>query len=48
MVQGTTVRFGINNVLDYEPSLADETYGYAGGGANPRGRQFTLEFSKKW
>jgi hypothetical protein len=47
-LRGTTVRFGMNNVFDYEPALADETYGYAGGGANPRGRQFTLDVSKKF
>ncbi|MBM3851627.1 MAG: hypothetical protein FJ399_00565 [Verrucomicrobia bacterium] len=47
-LQGVSVRGGLNNVFDYEPSLADETYGYAGGGANPRGRQFTLELTKRW
>jgi outer membrane receptor protein involved in Fe transport len=47
-LRGVTVRGGINNVFDYEPSLADETYGYAGGGANPRGRQFTMDVSKKF
>ncbi len=47
-LQGLTARFGLNNVFDTEPSLADETYGYAGGGANPRGRQFTFDLSRKF
>ncbi len=47
-LRGLTVRGGINNVLDSEPRLADEQYGYFSGSANPRGRQFTLELSKKF
>lgn len=47
-LRGATVRLGLNNVFDYKPSLADETYGYAGGGANPRGRQLTMEVSRKF
>ncbi|MBL9186485.1 MAG: TonB-dependent receptor [Opitutaceae bacterium] len=45
---GTTVRVGVNNVLDREPQLADEQYGYFTGSANPRGRQFTFEVAKKF
>jgi iron complex outermembrane receptor protein len=33
-LRGITVRGGINNVLDTEPPLADETYGYKTGAAN--------------
>jgi hypothetical protein len=47
-LRGATVRAGLNNVFDYEPGIADETYGYAGGGANPRGRQLTLEVTRKF
>jgi hypothetical protein len=47
-LRGVTVRGGINNVLDREPQLADEQYGYFSGSANPRGRQFTLDFSRKF
>ena len=47
-LRGVTVRGGINNVLDRAPQLADEQYGYFSGSANPRGRQFTLDFSRKF
>jgi outer membrane receptor protein involved in Fe transport len=47
-LRGVSVRLGINNVFDVEPPLADETYGYAGGSANVRGRQATLELSRKF
>ena len=45
--RGVTVRGGVNNVFDTEPPLADEQYGFFSGAANPRGRQFTLEISRK-
>ena len=45
---GTAVRVGVNNVFDREPQLADEQYGYFSGSANPRGRQFTMEVSRKF
>lgn len=41
-----TVRAGVNNVFDEEPPLADEQFGYMGGTANTRGRQFTLEVTR--
>ena len=47
-LRGVTVRGGINNVLDTEPPLADEQYGYFTGSANPRGRTFTLDISRKF
>ncbi len=47
-LRGVTVRGGINNVLDTDPPLADEQFGYLGGTANIRGRQFTLDFSRKF
>jgi iron complex outermembrane recepter protein len=47
-LKGVTVRGGINNVFDRDPPLADEQYGYMGGTANIRGRQFTLDFSRKF
>jgi hypothetical protein len=43
-----TVRGGINNVMDSEPQLADEQYGYFSSTMNPRGRQFTMEVSRKF
>jgi outer membrane receptor protein involved in Fe transport len=47
-LRGVTVRGGINNVLDTEPQLADEQYGYFSSTMNPRGRQFTMEVSRKF
>jgi outer membrane receptor protein involved in Fe transport len=47
-LKGVTLRGGINNVFDTEPQLADEQYGYFPGTANVRGRQFTMEFSKRF
>ncbi|MBL9200282.1 MAG: TonB-dependent receptor [Opitutaceae bacterium] len=47
-LSGTTVRVGVNNVLDTEPRLADEQYGYFTGSANPRGRQFTFEVARRF
>jgi iron complex outermembrane recepter protein len=40
------VRLGLNNVFDRDPPLADESRGYRTGGANPRGRQYSLQLSK--
>ena len=47
-LRGVTMRGGINNVLDRAPQLADEQYGFFSGSANPRGRQFTVEVSRKF
>jgi outer membrane receptor protein involved in Fe transport len=47
-LRNTSVRVGVNNVLDRDPQLADEQYGYFTGSANPRGRTFTFEVAKKF
>ena len=47
-LKGVSVRGGINNVFDRAPQLADEQYGFVSGTANPRGRHFTMEVSKKF
>lgn len=47
-VRGTTVRFGVNNVMDTKPSAVDEALGYQGGTINVRGRQFTMELTKRF
>ena len=47
-LKGVTLRGGINNVFDTEPQLADEQYGYFPSTANVRGRQFTMEVSKRF
>jgi iron complex outermembrane receptor protein len=43
-----TVRVGVNNVFDEEPPLADEQFGYMAGTANSRGRQYSIELSRKF
>lgn len=45
LLRGVTLRFGLNNVFDTEPPIVDEANAYSGG-ANVRGRQFTLDVSK--
>jgi outer membrane receptor protein involved in Fe transport len=47
-LSGVTIRGGINNVFDTEPALVDEQYGYQPGTFNVRGRQFTMEVSKRF
>ncbi len=47
-LEGVTIRGGINNVFDTDPELADEQYGYQAGTFNVRGRQFTMEVSKRF
>lgn len=47
-LKGVTIRGGINNVFDEDPALVDEQYGYQPGTFNVRGRQFTMEVSKRF
>lgn len=47
-LKGTSVRFGVNNVLNTPPPISDSTLGYESGAANPRGQQFWLEVAKSW
>ena len=47
-LSGVTIRGGINNIFDTEPALVDEQYGYQPGTFNVRGRQFTMEVSKRF
>lgn len=47
-LDGTRLRFAINNLFDEEPPLADETYGYFSDLHSPRGRQFAIELRKKF
>ena len=47
-LDGTRVRFAVNNLWDKDPPLADETYGYYSELHSPRGRQFAIEVSKKF
>ncbi len=47
-LQGTSVRLGMNNVFDTNPPQSSDQYGFRTSAANPRGRQFTMEVSKKF
>ena len=47
-LDGTRLRFAINNVFDEDPPLADEGYGYFSDLHSPRGRQFAIELRKKF
>ena len=46
--KGTRITFGINNVFDSWPPVADEDEGFFVGTANPRGRQFRLKFEHRF
>ncbi|MBL9189581.1 MAG: TonB-dependent receptor [Opitutaceae bacterium] len=48
LLRSTSVRLGVNNVLNADPQLVDATYGYQGSAYNPRGRQFWFELAKEW
>lgn len=47
-LDGVSAKFAVNNVFDTIPPLADEQYGYQAGTANPRGRQFVMELSRRF
>ncbi len=42
-----TAKFGVSNVFDEEPPIADESRGYQGGTVSAKGRSYYLEISKK-
>lgn len=44
----TRISFGVNNVFDAIPPVADEDEGYWVGTFNPRGRQFTLKLDHRF
>jgi outer membrane receptor protein involved in Fe transport len=46
---GVSLRFGVNNVTDIEPPLADEAFGYRrGAGTTAKGRTFYSQVSKSF
>lgn len=45
-LDGTRLRFGINNLFDKDPPIADESYGFYGSIHNARGRQFSVSLRK--
>lgn len=47
-IDGTRLRFGVNNVFNSAPPLADESYGYLSSLHDARGRQFTFQIQKKF
>ncbi|MXO88067.1 TonB-dependent receptor domain-containing protein [Alteraurantiacibacter aestuarii] len=47
-LDGTRFRFGINNLTNKAPPLADESYGYFSDLHDGRGRQYTFEIRKRW
>ncbi|MXO96304.1 TonB-dependent receptor [Erythrobacter aquimaris] len=47
-LDGTRLRFAINNLLGEDPPLADETYGYFSELHSARGRQFHVELRKSF
>lgn len=48
-VSDLSLRVGVNNVLDEEPPLADEDFGYRrGAGTNARGRVFYSQITKRF
>ncbi len=47
-LDGTRLRFGVNNLFDVDPPLADETYGYLSALHTPRGRVFRVELRKSF
>lgn len=48
VLRNTSVRWGVNNILNSEPPISDSTYGYQSGTYNPRGRQFWMELARTW
>jgi iron complex outermembrane receptor protein len=47
-LDGTRLRFGINNLFDKDPPLADESYGFYGSLHSARGRQFSIDLRKNF
>ena len=47
-LDGTRLRFAINNLFDEDPPLADETYGFFSDLHSARGRVFHIELRKKF
>lgn len=45
-IDGTRLRFGINNLFDKDPPIADESYGFYGSLHSARGRQFSIDLRK--
>ena len=47
-LDGTRLRFGVNNFTNKAPPLADESFGFLSSLHSARGRQFTFEIRKNF
>ncbi|MEO0463411.1 MAG: TonB-dependent receptor [Pseudomonadota bacterium] len=47
-LDGTSIRFGVNNVTNEAPPLADESFGYYGSLHSGRGRVFSIDLRKNF
>ncbi|WOE75893.1 TonB-dependent receptor domain-containing protein [Alterisphingorhabdus coralli] len=47
-LNGTRFRFGINNIFNEAPPIADESFGFYGSLHNARGRQFSFDIRKEF
>ena len=47
-LDGTRLRFGINNLFDKDPPIADESYGFYGSLHSARGRQYSVSLRKNF
>lgn len=47
-LDGTRLRFGVNNLFDKDPPIADESFGYYGAIHSARGRQFSVDLRKEF
>lgn len=47
-LDGTRLRFGVNNIFNEDPPIADESFGYYGSLHSGRGRQFSFDIRKNF
>ncbi len=47
-IDGTRLRFGVNNIFNEDPPLADESFGFYGSLHSARGRQFSFDIRKNF
>lgn len=47
-LDGTRLRFGVNNIFNEDPPIADESFGYYGSLHSGRGRQFSFDIRKSF
>lgn len=47
-LDGTRLRFGVNNIMNEAPPIADESFGFYGSLHSARGRQFSIDIRKNF